>query len=70
MSLTEKPLSTGSKGGKTMAYKEMKLNPGEAKDLNALWNSGMTGPKKSGGKKPAEKKNDTTGKKPAGKRKK
>ena len=21
-----------------MAYKEMKLNPGEAKDLNALWN--------------------------------
>ncbi len=58
-----------------MAYKEMKLNPGEAKDLNALWNSGMTGPKKSGGKKsggkkPAEKKNDTTGKKPAGKRKK
>lgn len=53
-----------------MAYKEMKLNPGEAKDLNALWNSGMTGAKKSGGKKPAEKKNDTTGKKPAGKRKK
>ena len=39
-----------------MAYKEVKLNPGEAKDLNALWNSGMTGPKKSGGKKPAEKK--------------
>ena len=51
-----------------MAYKEMKLNPGEAKDLNALWNSGMTGPKKSGGKKPAEKKNDTTGKKPAEKK--
>lgn len=57
-----------------MAYKEMKLNPGEAKDLNALWNAGMN-PQKNGGKKPADKKpadkkKSTTGKKPAGKCKK
>lgn len=48
-----------------MAYKEMKLNPGEAKDLSALWNASMTWPKKSGAKKPAEKKKDASGKKPA-----
>lgn len=29
-----------------MAYMEMKLEKGEAKDLFNLWNSGMTGPKK------------------------
>ena len=52
-----------------MAYKEMKLNPGEAKDLNALWYAGMN-PQKSSGKKPADKKKSTTGKKPAGKCKK
>lgn len=52
-----------------MAYKEMKLNPGEAKDLNALWNAGMN-LQKCGGKKPADKKKGTTSKKPAGKCKK
>lgn len=34
-----------------MAYKEMKLEPGEAKDLYNLWNAGMTPPKKKAGKK-------------------
>lgn len=50
-----------------MAYKEMKLNPGEAKDLNALWNAGMD-PKKKAGKKPVAKKKEATDKKPANKK--
>lgn len=36
-----------------MAYKEMKLEPGEAKDLYNLWNAGMKPPKKKSGKKEA-----------------
>lgn len=44
-----------------MAYKEMKLEPGEAQGLYDLWNSGMTG---GGKKKPATaKKKDTPAKK-------
>lgn len=52
-----------------MAYKEMKLNPGEAKDLNALWNASMD-PKKKSGKKPMTKKKEATDKKSANKNKK
>lgn len=36
-----------------MAYKEMKLEPGEARDLYNLWNSGMNGGKKAAPKKKA-----------------
>ena len=43
-----------------MAYKEMKLNPGEAIGLSQLWNSGMDGKKA----KPAGKKQEPA-KKPA-----
>ena len=39
-----------------MAYKEMKLEKGEAQSLHDLWNSGMTPPKKKATKKPATKK--------------
>lgn len=42
-----------------MAYKELKLNPGEAESLYDLWNSGMPTPKrkaKASAKKPTEKK--------------
>lgn len=45
-----------------MAYKEMKLEPGEAQGLYDLWNSGMTGDEK---KKPATpKKKSASAKKP------
>ena len=44
-----------------MAYKEMKLEPGEAQGLYDLWNSGMTGGEK---KKPvASKKKPASAKK-------
>lgn len=48
-----------------MAYKEMKLEKGEAKGLHDLWNSGMPGPKKQAAKKPAAK--PQAGKKKQGK---
>lgn len=46
-----------------MAYKEMKLEKGEAQSLHDMWNAGMTPPKK----KVAAKKTAT--KKPATKKK-
>ncbi len=46
-----------------MAYKEMKLEKGEAQSLHDMWNAGMTPPKK----KTASKKTAT--KKPATKKK-
>ena len=46
-----------------MAYKEMKLEKGEAQSLHDMWNAGMTPPKK----KTAAKKTAT--KKPATKKK-
>ena len=69
MSLTVKHWFTKSKEEKAVAYKEMKLNPGEAKDLNALWNASMD-PKKKSGKKPMTKKKEATDKKSANKNKK
>lgn len=50
-----------------MAYKEIKLEPGEARGLYDLWNAGMAEPKKPGkaAKKPTAKK--TASKKPKGK---
>lgn len=42
-----------------MAYKEMKLKPGEAKGLSEIWNAGMPGSKKSAEKKPAAAKKQT-----------
>ena len=38
-----------------MAYKEVKLDKGQAKGLYDLWNSGMEPPKKTAPKKTAEK---------------
>ena len=47
-----------------MAYKEMKLEKGEAQSLHDLWNAGMTPPKKkTAAKKTATKKNTATKKK-------
>lgn len=39
-----------------MAYKEMKLEKGEAQSLHDMWNAGMTPKKKAAAKKTATKK--------------
>ncbi len=45
-----------------MAYKEFKLEPGEAASLYEIWNSGMTEPETKGKAKTAKKKTASSGK--------
>lgn len=46
-----------------MAYKEMKLEKGEAQSLHDMWNAGMTPPKKKTAAKKAATKKPATKKK-------